>query len=156
MRRPFSLMLLWFVLSVTCKYALADEDAVETASEKETKGFVFTPEMTLPCTSVKNQAKTSTCWSFATSSFIESELMRMGKGEHDLSEMFAVRYTYPKKAQRFVHARQGDVGSGQPQWGRITHLQRIRRDPPKPSMTANTPGNRDIIKRKWTPLSTTC
>ncbi len=53
-------------------------------------------------TSVKNQANTGTCWDFATQSFLESELMRMGKGQYDLSEMFNVRYTYPLKAERYV------------------------------------------------------
>jgi len=45
-------------------------------------------------TSVKDQARTSTCWCFATTSFIESELLRTGKGEFDLSEMFIIRYNY--------------------------------------------------------------
>ena len=53
-------------------------------------------------TSVKNQGKTGTCWDFATQSFLESELLRMGKGHYDLSEMFTVRYTYPLKAERYV------------------------------------------------------
>ena len=48
----------------------------------------------LPATPVKNQAVTGTCWSFATTSFFESELIRMGKGEYDLSEMHTVRYNY--------------------------------------------------------------
>lgn len=53
-------------------------------------------------TSVKNQQKTGTCWSFSTVSFLESELIRMGKGTIDLSEMYVVRKTYPLKAERFV------------------------------------------------------
>lgn len=78
------------------------DDPQENDAAEEQPGFVFTPEISLPCTPIKNQARTSTCWSFASASFIESELMRMGKGEHDLSEMFAVRYIYPQKARRFV------------------------------------------------------
>lgn len=53
-------------------------------------------------TPVKNQSKTGTCWSFATTSFIEAELIRMGKGEHVLSTMWNVRHAYPKKAVNFV------------------------------------------------------
>lgn len=53
-------------------------------------------------TSTKDQCRTGTCWSFATISFVESELIRMGKGEHNLSEMFNVRVTYPKKAENYV------------------------------------------------------
>jgi bleomycin hydrolase len=57
-------------------------------------------------TPVKNQAQSGTCWSFAAVSFLESELLRMGKGTHDLSEMFYVRLAYALKAQSYVH-RQG-------------------------------------------------
>lgn len=57
----------------------------------------------LKATSVKNQAMSSTCWSFATLSFFESELLRMGKGEYDLSEMFYVRKAYPIKATNYYH-----------------------------------------------------
>ena len=53
-------------------------------------------------TSVKNQSQTGTCWDFATQSFLESELLRMGKGKYNLSEMFNVRYTYPLKAEKYV------------------------------------------------------
>lgn len=53
-------------------------------------------------TPVKSQAKTGTCWSFATTSFIETELLRMGKGEHILSPMWFVRHAYTEKAQKYV------------------------------------------------------
>ncbi|MEW6652653.1 MAG: C1 family peptidase [Bacteroidota bacterium] len=53
-------------------------------------------------TPVKNQAKTGTCWSFATASFIETELLRMGKGEHFISPMWFVRHAYPLKAQKYI------------------------------------------------------
>ena len=64
-------------------------------------------------TSVKNQAMSSTCWSFATISFLESELLRMGKGEYDLSEMFFVRKAYPMKAYNYYHLQgNGNFGPG--------------------------------------------
>ena len=59
--------------------------------------YKFTPVIELKSTSVKDQASTGTCWSFATTSMIESELLRMGKGEYDLSEMFVVRQNYKDK-----------------------------------------------------------
>lgn len=65
-------------------------------------GFKFTPLKELETTHIKNQAYTSTCWSFATISFIETELLRMGKGRFELSEMFLVRKTYPRKSERYV------------------------------------------------------
>jgi bleomycin hydrolase len=51
---------------------------------------------------VENQCKTGTCWSFATTSFIESEIIRKGNSAVDLSEMYNVRLTYPKKAESYV------------------------------------------------------
>ncbi len=64
--------------------------------------YVFEEEIILPATSVKDQYRTGTCWSFSTISFLESEMLRLGKPEVDLSEMFVVRHTYSEKAKRFV------------------------------------------------------
>ncbi len=80
-------------------------------TEGEPQGFQFTILKQLEATSVKNQAKTGTCWSFATSSFLESELLRMGKGRYDLSEMFVVRHIYPQKALNYVR-RHGNTTFG--------------------------------------------
>lgn len=65
----------------------------------------FTPDISIPSTSVKNQNNSGTCWSFATTSFIESELLRMGKGEYDLSEMFFVYQAYLSKADNYVRLK---------------------------------------------------
>lgn len=51
---------------------------------------------------VEDQCATGTCWSFATMSFLESEIIRKGNQPVDLSEMFNVRYTYPMKAESYV------------------------------------------------------
>ncbi len=47
-------------------------------------------QLVLQTTPVKNQFRSGTCWSFATVSFLESELIRQGKPEFDLSEMFVL------------------------------------------------------------------
>ncbi|NTV18274.1 MAG: aminopeptidase [Bacteroidales bacterium] len=65
-------------------------------------GYEFSIVKELPVTSVKNQNRTSTCWSFSTISFLESELLRTGKGPADLSEMFIVSKSYFDKADKFV------------------------------------------------------
>ncbi len=64
--------------------------------------YTFTVVKENPITSVKNQASTSTCWSFSGVSFLESELLRKGKGEFDLSEMYIVRRNYEDKAEKFA------------------------------------------------------
>ncbi len=75
----------------------------DEGKKKESKArHTFTMIYDIGATSVKNQANTGTCWDFATQSFLESELMRMGKGKYNLSEMFDVRYTYPLKAEAYV------------------------------------------------------
>jgi len=56
----------------------------------------------IPHTPVKNQANSGTCWCFATVSLVESELLRKGKGEHDLSEMHLVRATYVRRAKAYM------------------------------------------------------
>ena len=64
--------------------------------------YQFTDVKTVKATPVKNQYRSGTCWTFATASFIESELLRMGKGEYDLSEMFFVRNAYHDHAIGYV------------------------------------------------------
>lgn len=60
------------------------------------------PPVLSNCTSVKDQYMSSTCWSFSSTSLLESELMKMGKGEIDLSEMFIARYSMVRKIQRHL------------------------------------------------------
>jgi len=69
------------------------------------------------CTAVKNQARTGTCWSFATASFLESELMRQGFNDINLSEMYVVRNIYKDKARNYA-LRQGKANFSQ---GSLSH-----------------------------------
>lgn len=74
-----------------------------TAKKKPTsEGYQFKMLYEVPTTPVKDQYRTGTCWSFSGVAFIETELLRMGKGEHDLSEMYFVQQSYIEKANRFV------------------------------------------------------
>ncbi|MDD2563435.1 MAG: C1 family peptidase [Salinivirgaceae bacterium] len=85
-----------FLLLVLPLWMLAQEE-----TEKK-QGYDFTPIKEVKVTSVKNQSRSGTCWSFATATFVESELLKMGKPELDLSEMFVVRKTYEEKADMYV------------------------------------------------------
>lgn len=64
--------------------------------------FQMTILKQIPAISVKSQASTGTCWCFATTSMLESELMRLGKGEVGLSEMFTINNVYAEKASQYV------------------------------------------------------
>lgn len=79
--------------------------------------YEFKIEKRLNCTEVKNQARTGTCWSFSTTSFLESELIRMGMDDINLSEMFIVRNIYKDKAMNYI-LRQGKANFSQ---GSLAH-----------------------------------
>ncbi len=63
-------------------------------------------------TPVKDQNYTGTCWAFSSVSFIESELLRMGKGTYNLSEMWIARNAYIGKAENFLRM-DGHLNFGQ-------------------------------------------
>ncbi|MGC1390321.1 MAG: C1 family peptidase [Bacteroidales bacterium] len=106
-------ILLAFILSLFIVPSFAQKK--NSASQKTEEGYKFTPVAELKATSVKNQASTGTCWDFATTSFIESELLRKGKGEYDLSEMYIIRCNYVDRLKdNFIKEGKGNiVGGGQ-------------------------------------------
>ncbi len=71
----------------------------------------------IECTPIISQGATGTCWSFSTTSFLESEIYRTSGKKIDLSEMYNVRYTYLKKAENYV-LRQGKTQFGE---GGLSH-----------------------------------
>ena len=77
------------------------------------QGYVFTDVVRNAATPVKNQANSGTCWSYATAAFLESELLRIGKGEFNLSEMFVVRHNYINRLNdNFLRRGKGNLGQG--------------------------------------------
>ena len=88
-------------------------------AQQPTQGYQFTTIVNQKVTPVKNQAATGTSWCFATTSFIEAELLRMGKGEYDLSEMFIVRQKYMNQLEdNYLRHGNGNIGQGSvtPSW----------------------------------------
>lgn len=75
--------------------------AQEKINKKESQ-IKFTVVKETKCTSVKDQFHSGTCWIFSTESFMESEFMRLGKGQLDLSEMWIVRAGYIEKAKKYM------------------------------------------------------
>ncbi|MCW3786130.1 C1 family peptidase [Plebeiibacterium sediminum] len=72
------------------------------AESKAQDKFEFETVFDNKNTAVKNQGHSGTCWAFSTISFIESEIIRMGGPEFDLSEMYIVNYAYQEKAKQYV------------------------------------------------------
>ena len=73
-------------------------NAQEQKNDQE--GYKFTDIKRLPTTSVKSQDRAGTCWSWSTISFLESEIMRMGKDSLSLSPMYVVWNTYHAKGDK--------------------------------------------------------
>jgi C1A family cysteine protease len=57
------------------------------SQEQSEEGYVFTTVKEVKYTSVKNQNRSGTCWSYSGIGFLECELLRMGKGEYDLADI---------------------------------------------------------------------
>ena len=89
---------------ILCAAVLLPQIAVSAADKENMQdtAFVFTDVKVNPTTSVKDQNKSGTCWSFSGLSFLEDELLKNGKGEYDLSEMYVARQCYIDKAINFV------------------------------------------------------
>ena len=88
--KPYYLFILLFILSFS-----------SFSQEKE----AFTIIKSVKTTALKNQQSSGTCWSFATTSFIETEALRLGKDSVSLSPIFYVSPTYIKKAEKFIQKK---------------------------------------------------
>ncbi len=102
----------YFCLMMACALTFVAASTPARGQEKPAEttstvpGYQFEVVKQIECTPVKSQDRTGSCWCFATTSFLESELIRRGKGTHNLAEMFIVKNVYRDKAQNFV-LRQG-------------------------------------------------
>lgn len=79
-------------------------------AQEEKEQFTIVKE--IKHTPVTSQGNTGTCWSFTTTSFLESEIMRKGFPETKLSEMYFVYYAYLNKAEQYL-MYQGNNNFGQ-------------------------------------------
>lgn len=88
---------------ITCSMVLfASFSAMYGQEGQKEEGYQFTTVKEVKITPVKNQNRTGTCWSFSGGGLIEAELLRTGKGEYNLSEMFIANHSYKDKADKFV------------------------------------------------------
>lgn len=77
----------------------------------------FKIQIDLERTPILSQGRTGTCWSFATVSFLESEVARLHGEKVDLSEMYPVYWGYVEKARRYVRLH----GKAQFSQGGLSH-----------------------------------
>jgi bleomycin hydrolase len=86
--------------------AMAQDDLVKKLdknnSDSSKSKFKFTKTVDLENTNVKNQASSGTCWSYSTNSFLESEMLRMGKQPVELSQIYSARCVYMDKADSYI------------------------------------------------------
>lgn len=86
---------------LTCFAALLAA-GVGAQQQPQEEGYRFTDVKVLPATSVKNQNRSGTCWAYSALAFLESEILRNGGPEHDLSAMWIVRNAYFEKAVKYA------------------------------------------------------
>ncbi len=91
-----------FLLVAAFMFNLQSFAQSDTTAKKEVKGYHFTDEIVVPHTSVKNQYRSGTCWSYSGIGFVEAEILRTTGKKYNLSEMFCVNHTYADKSIKYV------------------------------------------------------
>ena len=82
-------------------------------NDNSKSGFTFTEVINLGNTSIKDQGSSGTCWSYSGNSFLESEMIRMGKQPVEISQIYTARNTYLDKARTYVRLHGGlSLGEG--------------------------------------------
>lgn len=82
-------------------------------NDNSKSGFTFIEVINLGNTSIKNQGSSGTCWSYSGNSFLESEMIRMGKKPVEISQIYTARNTYLDKARTYVRLHGGlSLGEG--------------------------------------------
>ena len=88
------------IVAVATTFSAISQANFET--NKEGSEYKFKVIKDLEATDVQSQGRTGTCWSFSSLSFFESEIIRLNKGKHNLSEMFIARNAYIGKAENYL------------------------------------------------------
>lgn len=106
---------LFIVSAMLPLFAFAQDELVKkiekNSSDSSKSKFKFTPVIDLERTSVKAQGSSGTCWSYATNSFLESEMLRMGKEPVEIAQIYSARRVYTEKADAYIRMH-GSVAWG--------------------------------------------
>lgn len=92
-------------------YTNTNTSAGSSKKKTDNSKYKFHHLIDLERTCVKNQASSGTCWSYSTNSFIESEMMRMGKEPIELAPIYSARCVLMDKAENYVRMH-GSVAWG--------------------------------------------
>lgn len=104
-KKGISLVIALMITVFSSSYSQIDESS---------SGYEFKIQKEIKSTSIKNQYRSGTCWSFSGISFIESEMLKIGKPEINLSEAWIVRHSYSEKATSYIrwHGNINFAGGG--------------------------------------------
>lgn len=85
-----------------CAQEAAKVQEQEQAAEPQKIENPMVDSLSWAATPVKDQARTGTCWAYGGVSMLESEVMRRGGEELNLSEMWVARNAWKEKAVKYV------------------------------------------------------
>lgn len=83
-------------------FLLSNLTFAQDAEETKPEGYQFAMVKEVTGSEVNNQQRAGTCWSYSTMGMVEAEMLRLGKEEVNLSELFVVRISYEEKAMNYV------------------------------------------------------
>ncbi len=106
----FSFYLLAFSFLMQAQDNLVNSLKANVSDSSKAK-FKFTEVINLENSPVKNQGSSGTCWSYSGNSFLESEMMKLGKEFVDISEIYTARCAYIERAKNYVRMH-GNIGWG--------------------------------------------
>jgi bleomycin hydrolase len=81
-------------------YLINSVKSNQSANSKD--AFVFKDVINIERTPVKNQGSSGTCWSYSANSFLESEMIRLGKEPVEISQIYTARNAYIEKGINYV------------------------------------------------------
>jgi len=116
--------------------------------------FVFTDLIRLESTAVKNQGASNTCWSFTGNSFLESEMIRMGKTPVAISPLYTVRMAYLGRARNYLRLHGGLLLNEGGQLHDVMNVLRLHGTMPRAAYTGiKTDKSANSFKRMRTLLN---
>lgn len=86
------------LMAMAAMVCLGATAAKKKVAETDKNKPVFTVIKENPITSIKNQAKSGTCWNYSTLSYFEAEILKNTGKTYDLCEMFICNKNYMDRA----------------------------------------------------------